>query len=300
MKILLIIFAIMMAFPTFTAGDTIILKDGRKIEGTTAWEDDGKVNCTIMGGTISFPKENVRRIEKGLDKPTKNAPTDNFLKEGSKRGSFSPNNSSGPALAEEDLFKILTEMEKAKAYIGKFVWSKRKFRNPYIDDKNVTVEVESLERLEVVDVGKNPNSEVKSFNFYSSKEKKRVEITYQDYPLRIYLRKENKLITFLDFSTVYSGDKYECLAHKYLFFEDPHKLHPNWSQRVWDAIRDERLFVGMSKDMVLMSWGEPMEINRSIGSWGTDEQWVYPAGFSNGNNYLYLRNEIVTSFQLRD
>ena len=104
----------------------------------------------------------------------------------------------------------------------------------------------------------------------------------------------------MDFSTVYSGDKYECLAHKYLFFEDPHKLHPDWSQRVWDAIRDERLFVGMSKDMVLMSWGEPMEINRSIGSWGTDEQWVYPAGFSNGNNYLYLRNEIVTSFQLRD
>lgn len=49
--------------------------------------------------------------------------------------------------------------------------------------------------------------------------------------------------------------------------------------------------IGMSKAMCRESWGTPDDINRSIGSWGTHEQWVY------GNSYLYFEEDKLTSIQ---
>ena len=45
---------------------------------------------------------------------------------------------------------------------------------------------------------------------------------------------------------------------------------------------------------VILSWGKPRNINRSIGKWGVHEQWVYP------NRYLYFENGILTSLQTSD
>lgn len=51
--------------------------------------------------------------------------------------------------------------------------------------------------------------------------------------------------------------------------------------------------IGMTKQEVLdSSWGEPYDINTSIGSWGVHEQWCYE-----GYNYLYFENGILTSIQ---
>ena len=57
----------------------------------------------------------------------------------------------------------------------------------------------------------------------------------------------------------------------------------------------------MPKSAVIASWGDPVDINRSVGSWGVHEQWVY--SFSSGSTigyklkYLYFEDEILTSFQ---
>lgn len=66
----------------------------------------------------------------------------------------------------------------------------------------------------------------------------------------------------------------------------------NWSQKVWDAIKANKVFIGMTKNMVELSWGFPEEINESIGSWGIHEQWVYPS-----YQYLYFENGKLTSIQ---
>lgn len=51
--------------------------------------------------------------------------------------------------------------------------------------------------------------------------------------------------------------------------------------------------LGMSvQDVVSCGWGEPESRNRTVGSWGTHEQWVYGKG-----NYLYIKNGRVTSWQ---
>lgn len=49
--------------------------------------------------------------------------------------------------------------------------------------------------------------------------------------------------------------------------------------------------IGMTKEMCEEAWGKPDEINRSIGSWGTHEQWVY------GNSYLYFEGNKLTATQ---
>lgn len=52
------------------------------------------------------------------------------------------------------------------------------------------------------------------------------------------------------------------------------------------------IWIGMTKEMVLESWGEPKDINRSVGSWGVHEQWIYY-----GDKYVYIENGKLASWQ---
>jgi len=56
-------------------------------------------------------------------------------------------------------------------------------------------------------------------------------------------------------------------------------------------ILNNEVWLGMTKEMVLDSRGKPSDINRSVGSWGVNEQWVY------GDQYLYFENGKLTSWQ---
>jgi len=56
-------------------------------------------------------------------------------------------------------------------------------------------------------------------------------------------------------------------------------------------IINRHVAIGMNKEMIIDSWGKPEEINRTVGTWGVHEQWVY------GRTYLYVENGILTSFQ---
>lgn len=49
--------------------------------------------------------------------------------------------------------------------------------------------------------------------------------------------------------------------------------------------------IGWNKEKCRMSWGEPRDINTSIGVWGRHEQWCYYS------SYLYFENGILTSIQ---
>jgi len=57
--------------------------------------------------------------------------------------------------------------------------------------------------------------------------------------------------------------------------------------------KTEGVSIGMSQEQVRNSnWGNPKSVNRTTGSYGTHEQWVY-----GGNNYLYFDNGILTTIQ---
>ena len=47
----------------------------------------------------------------------------------------------------------------------------------------------------------------------------------------------------------------------------------------------------MDREMATISLGSPNDINRTVGSWGVHEQWVY------NKIYLYFENGKLNSYQ---
>jgi hypothetical protein len=63
-------------------------------------------------------------------------------------------------------------------------------------------------------------------------------------------------------------------------------------QQKWDQLK-----IGMTDSEVIQLLGKPDDVNRTVGSWGVSEQWVYRFGSSYGGSYLYFENGILTSWQ---
>jgi len=63
MKKVLFLLLLLLSFPTISAADTIILKNGNRIETEKAWEEESQVKFYRFGGVFGFPKEQVLRIE---------------------------------------------------------------------------------------------------------------------------------------------------------------------------------------------------------------------------------------------
>ena len=59
-----------------------------------------------------------------------------------------------------------------------------------------------------------------------------------------------------------------------------------------NLILQGKIRIGMSKEMCREAWGGPESINKTTGSYGSHEQWVYGIG-----NYLYFENGKLTTIQ---
>lgn len=55
---------ILLAFPLSAFADTIVFKDGMRVDATRVWEQNGEVQCEINGIVFGYPKADVKRIEK--------------------------------------------------------------------------------------------------------------------------------------------------------------------------------------------------------------------------------------------
>ena len=56
-------------------------------------------------------------------------------------------------------------------------------------------------------------------------------------------------------------------------------------------VYNQEVRIGMTKKMVIDSWGEPSKINRTVTESVTEEQWIY------SDSYLYFTNGKLTAFQ---
>ena len=70
--------------------------------------------------------------------------------------------------------------------------------------------------------------------------------------------------------------------------------HPEWSLDDVDSISRGSIQIGMNKEQVAAAWGRPYKVNKSVGSYGTHEQWVM---HEYGNTYVYFEDGICTSMQ---
>ena len=114
-------------------------------------------------------------------------------------------------------------------------------------------------------------------------------ITYKDIDGFI---DENKLISN-KLNEYYDNIEQEKELKKVVKEKERIKLMTKKYGKKWGKIvANKEIMVGMTKAMVIDSWGKPDDINRSVGSWGVYEQWVYGDG-----QYLYFENGKLTSWQ---
>lgn len=70
--------------------------------------------------------------------------------------------------------------------------------------------------------------------------------------------------------------------------------NPNIEGKYRKAILEGRIILGMTREMIIASWGKPDDINRHVGSWGVKEQFVY-SSYSR-RAYVYIENGKLTSW----
>ena len=56
-------------------------------------------------------------------------------------------------------------------------------------------------------------------------------------------------------------------------------------------ILEHKIWIGMTKEMAIESWGKPKKNNRTVNAYGTSEQWIY------SNAYVYFDDGLLTSWQ---
>ena len=74
--------------------------------------------------------------------------------------------------------------------------------------------------------------------------------------------------------------------------EKKRRLSLLYGETIVDRIVDGKIWIGMTKEMALESWGKPANINRTVNAYVTHEQWVYGL-----HTYLYFDNNCLTSWQ---
>ena len=74
--------------------------------------------------------------------------------------------------------------------------------------------------------------------------------------------------------------------------------NPDTPERFAAAIEEGAIMRGMTKQQVVAAWGPPVDINRSVGSWGAHEQWVYGAySRYSTRRYVYFEGNRCTGWQ---
>ncbi len=70
--------------------------------------------------------------------------------------------------------------------------------------------------------------------------------------------------------------------------------NPEWSDDMIAATACNRVNIGMTREQAIAGWGRPRDINRTSGSFGVHEQWVYG---EYGSGYLYFEDGVLTTIQ---
>ncbi|MGI4789153.1 MAG: hypothetical protein ACRYFS_09930, partial [Janthinobacterium lividum] len=59
-----------------------------------------------------------------------------------------------------------------------------------------------------------------------------------------------------------------------VFSESDPRIKHAWPPKVWTALENKQIFMGMTSQQVRMSWGKPREVHK-VPSDSSTEQWVY-------------------------
>jgi len=99
-----------------------------------------------------------------------------------------------------------------------------------------------------------------------------------------------------DWSSMTHEEKVEYLRRlKEKKAEEDRKI-AGYPEHIQQLVRDRKLKVGMTKEMVLLSWGNPVDI-RPQSPKNVQEKWIYSTSRSDKSAYAYFKNDILTGWE---
>lgn len=115
--------------------------------------------------------------------------------------------------------------------------------------------------------------------------------------------KHSKLICFLLTGLTLSGC---AVNNEYLIKarQDYINSHSQRPKEIKECIANGSIMRGMTKEEVILSWGDTSEKNKTVTAYGESEQWMYLKWLRDENQqlsnrqYLYFENGILDSWQL--
>ena len=167
-------------------------------------------------------------------------------------------------LARNTGIYFLDILHQAESLIGKKIWANQnRAHRLFTDDPKLEHPLGHIEVLEVVGVTTKMTGHV---------HKREVG------PYFLVVRKK-------------TGDTgYLAFTDGSYFLKNP--IDPKWDKATVEMIKQRKIKLGMSEQQLSLSWGRPHRINKSVGSFGAHEQWVYGS-----EQYVYMQNGKLTSFQ---
>lgn len=113
----------------------------------------------------------------------------------------------------------------------------------------------------------------------------------------IWINKDDKIYEFIKSKEAEERElkrleREQKLKHQKTEYAELEKKYiKKYGQKTYNKLKEGYYWIGMNREMATISLGSPDDINRTVGSWGVHEQWVYD------NLYLYFENGKLTSYQ---
>jgi len=112
------------------------------------------------------------------------------------------------------------------------------------------------------------------------------------------LKKRNKVTQALELERPLSKEKIDGKMDQLFWFVDPTLRQVSyirkWGKKTAQAIVDHEVFVGMSAEAAVESWGFPAKKNINDIGGKREEQWIYPSG--KRNKYIYIIDSKVSKW----
>lgn len=180
---------------------------------------------------------------------------------------------------------FFSDLENAKKrWLGKLIYSKKRSIRTYdeILDAYGELKIKIGESLEVQDVWWGFSS---GWPTFANKEG----------PLWLIVKTSNGekgfIPTAFSWSNIYEDRWVESRPWEDDFFEFNPKKKYAWSSEIWKLIDNGKVRIGMNKEQVKLSFGNPKKVNEIILKNLIHEQWIY------GSQYLYFDNDKLTAIQ---
>lgn len=111
--------------------------------------------------------------------------------------------------------------------------------------------------------------------------------------------KKKKVVHGLEIERPLTVEKIDNKMAEIFWFKSPMLRQVDyirkWGKKTGRAIRNHEVFIGMSGDAALESWGIPTETKVFEIGGQKEEQWIYKVG--NRNKYIYIVNNSITRWE---